>query len=213
MALFWTDGTQAKERLEGTYLMLGDDPVYILSVDSGHRPPMAYIANYRTGERNIAIDVAALGDCRKIPPLGWINLRNLGNPHAVYTERLPYRGRRHGLNPDGLRVADIVINSGGRNDGWTIDSIFSDKGYLDCVDGKYPSLQEILERLPMGMSTAFSRRNAVLHDKHGMMWLYRRSERIGLLSKDRLQLFPKFSFVTDELLESNIQEVVQIVEL
>lgn len=194
----WADQQQAVERLQGTYLMYGDDPVYFREIGRS----AFHIKNYRKGvEESVKPSDPAFHGFRKLPPLGWMNVRKGAAPYAVYLKRIPIRGRRHGLTNDSVSVQEVQGNTVIRSASLSFSHAIANPGYLDLVDRVYPSFEDTLEKTPKGSAVAFSRKLAIYKDYGGLSFLYRNAEQIGLISKASLYVFPETKFYVDELSE------------
>ena len=205
----WVDSAQAIDRLQGTYILYGNDPVYVHEI----RGDSILIKNFRTGtEHTVSLGDPLFHEYRKLPPMGWMNVRGRDAPSAVFLKRIPIRGRRHGLTTDGVVVQDVSNNTLVRSSSMNIGHALKNKGYLDLLDGHYPSLEETLEKTPKGCTVAFSRKFAIYKDYGGLSFLYRNAEQVGLVSKDTLYTFPDTDFYKEELTEQkafslNIKEL------
>lgn len=207
--MYWTDYAQAKDRVEGSFVMLNDDPVYIRAVGSAKVPLVAY-DNLRTGARESSTSIADFGDFRRLPPLGWVNLINTGRPMAAYLRREPIRGRKHGLSPDSVSIRifsrDTLIITRDHH----INDIFRDPGYCQGLDGDYPSFDDVYEKTPQGTGVAVSRKLLIYHDDNGMRWLYRHRERVGFVSKGKIQVFASKAYHLEDLREGSTLHAVTV---
>lgn len=198
MKFKWADIVQAQERIQGTYLMYGEDVAYVEEV----RSSSAIIQLMHNGERKtVKLEDDNWHDYRRLPPCGWVNVLNTAAPRCVLLSRIPARVRRHGLCNDVASFKEIADNVVSKSRDWNLSSIFSNPGYLGLLSNDYPDISEILEKLPRRASTAMSRKFAVYKDAGGVSWLYRKTEQIGFISRSSLNVFPDTSFYKDEILE------------
>ena len=203
--MYWTDTPQARDRVENSFVMLGNDPVYIRAIDGSQ----ATIDNTRTGERSVIKKLTDFGDFRALPPMGWVNLLLVGIPKAVYLARRPIRGRKHGVTGDGTIVYSFNndVLSGGRE--FMFSDVMHDKGYIATVDNDYPSYQEVFDNTPIGCGVAFSRSLLIYHDTSGMRWLYRHRERIGFVEKTTIKVFDNKTFYREALEAAGLSVTIQ----
>lgn len=205
----WADATQAAERLQGTFGLYGNDPVYFREIGRS----VVIIKNYRSQEEvQKKLDDPLFHGFRKLPPLGWMNVVGKGTPYAVFMKRVPIRGRRHGLYSDNVTVQEVQTNTVIRSPSMSFSNAIANRGYLDLLDGSYPSFEMVLEKTPKGVAVAFSRKLAIFKDYGGLAFLYRNAEQIGLISKSSLYVFPETKFYLDELSEEK-QIPLEIKEL
>ena len=200
MAFKWADTVQAQERLQGTFLMYGEEVVYIEEV----RASSAIIQLMSSDERKtVKLDDENWHDYRKIPPTGWINLLNVPTPRCVLLSRLPARVRRHGLTSDVVSQREISDNAVVKCRDHNLSLLFRNPGYKDLLVNSYPDVKEIVEKLPRRSSAAMSRKFAVYKDAGGVSWLFRRDEQVGFISRETLHVFPDTAFYKDEILEAS----------
>jgi hypothetical protein len=198
----WTDDAQANDRLSNTVMLFDGRPVYIDRASGG----LISIRNTDGSSwgpvNGVPFDDPRWNNFRGIPKLGWTNLVMTGRPEAVFLERIPVRNRRHGLCQDNtlMYTFDGVDINPSRT--YSLFDILANKGYLATLAGDYPSLPEIMERLPTGCCVAFSSSYAVLRDDGGVSWLYRNTTRIGFLSDSTVSCFQPKMYLTDEILET-----------
>jgi hypothetical protein len=194
----WADGTQAQERIQGTYLLFDKQLAYVQEI----RSSTATIVYTATGKsENVRLNDDRWNDFRDIPPLGWINIFLGGRPKAIFLKRIPVRGRRHGLTRECV-VSLILLEEGVSNNGApSFELVVTDEGYGCSIRGEYPSLEEILTRLPTGCSAAFSPKFAVFRSKTGLFWIYRNELNIGFIQNGTIQTFSEMKFAEEELFE------------
>lgn len=200
--MFWEDVVQAGERLTGTYIMYGDEPVKVQAVESRAEGPSATIENVKTGSRTRKLlSDPKFHDFHKLPPLGYINLIGFKKPVAVYTKRIPERSRSHGLRDNRVTVSLLDQNGLGTTFGINLASVLSDDGYKHRVEGFYPTAEEIVENLPEDCSAAFSPTYAIYKDAYGLFRLFRREGMVGLISHRGLRLTRETACYQEELIE------------
>ena len=197
--MFWTDINQARDRLEGSYFLLGNDPVYFERIREGE----TRVTNYRTGQAGVLVSLEDFGDFRKLPPLGWVNWTGGAETRAFYLYRVPMRNRQHGLSSNNCNAGGIENDLyRSRSNRVSFDNVLTNDGYLEAVDGIFPEPGEILEHLQKGQEAAFSMKYAISCDSRGLFWLWRKTDCLGLILKDSIRLLPGQNCYRDELAET-----------
>lgn len=206
--IFWTDTTQARERLNNTVVMYDGKPVIVLDVldggDFADRIPRAYIQYCDpalAGEpQRKKLNSPKFNKFRDIPPLGWLNCPKNG---AMFLERKATRSRLHGLCES--NVTCWTFHSEGSYElyryegGWK--RTYPTTAFIESCNDVFPSLEEILLVIKENSSIAFSRKFAVYRDDLGLRWLYRNEQRIGLFPNAKsLCLISKFKFYREEIM-------------
>lgn len=203
---FWTDTQQAQERLEGSLVLYGREPVTLRNIREGEeggspRVDVTYCATPRTPAVQKRLDSPKFNRFRSLPIIGWVNSPT-GQP--VFLERRVIRARAHGLNDSNVTVFDL----GGKeyliqpSRDFSFRDIWTTSGFVDSVKGDFPSLEDVLVHIKEKTIIAYSRRYAVLRDTLGIRWLYRNTERIGLFTgNDTLLLLQSTSFYKEEIME------------
>lgn len=208
--MFWTDVTQAQERLQGTFVCYDKKPFFIERVD--HRddkggPCAVGVPSSSNGKvKVLSLSDEKWNDFRDLPVLGWFNYIPFGSDiiQPVLIERKAVNSRSHGINGNNTRLY-ILERDGVKQYPRSFDLMpyFSNEGYQETsVDERgYPNLSTILAALddtPGGV--AFSRKFCVVVTAEGMKWLVRRDKKIGFFTgTDSLNLFPKMGFYKEEL--------------
>lgn len=201
---FWTDQDQARDRLVGSYVKYGTGLFVVSAVEKRGKSLEAY--GYDPHDPNQTSVTCPLSDpnfkeFRELPPLGWVNVTMLGKPHAVYLERIPVRQRGHGLSNNNVSVRDLIRGEAVKSDRMNAQMVFNDAGYKLCLDGVYPSLEEVLDKVPVGSVVAVSNKFAICNDRHGLKWLYRGNLRIGMVSGSSLTLLHGMSCYREDIAE------------
>jgi hypothetical protein len=203
-SMFWTDATQAAERLTGSHILYGDAPVYVMEV-TGRGEPQATIRTWPEGGlTQVKLADPKFHKFRKLPPLGWVNYSK--NKMAVLLERRPIRGRTHGLADNNTLVGsfdtenEILVY---RN--YSYSHIAKDPAYVEICKTGYPRLKDVLQHVREGTSIAFSPMYAIYRDQLGLRWLYRSKDKIGIFSDVENFLLPtKFRHFREELRDSSV---------
>ena len=208
----WADTDQAVDRLVNTYVMYGDRPVYILEVRSKTITFCDAGFGSDKSQKKVMIDDPEWKDFRVLPPLGWFNTYTTDVPRAIYMKRVPLRNRRHGLINDGVVCRGLYNQELLRDFSGVFQTCIADEGYLATITGEYPSIEEILEKLPKGCSAAASRKFAVSRDDAaGLFWLWRGDVEVGFLSKGNgFTPLDSFGHVVDELKETKGFESIRV---
>lgn len=221
---FWTDHVQAGERLNGTFILLGDDPIYVRGVvppttSDDACPSMDYNPSGGGSKARVRLDDPLFGRFRKLPVLGWVNCEK--SRTGVLLERKPIRNRQHGLSDSNTMVGELggqgmgadpyVIRWKTRDQAFT--NVATDPGYASACKGEFPKLGEVITHIRPTSTIAISNLFAIFRDEEGLRWLYRLNHRIGVVSgADSLLLMDKYKFMKEELTEDPIISVQHIRE-
>lgn len=204
--IFWTDATQARERLTNTVVLYNGEPVIIIDVLNGEdfddRVPRAYMdycGKDGKPERK-RLDSPKFNKFRDLPPLGWLNDGKYG---AVLLERKAARSRAHGLCDTNVFVRHFLKDYGydlcRMDGGWK--RFYTTEGFIESCKDVFPTLEEVLLNVKENSGIAFSRKFAVYRDDLGLRWLYRNEQRIGLFPNSKsLSLISKFKFYLEEIM-------------
>lgn len=209
---FWESLEQARERLRGSYVLYGDAPFYVEDVTASDRGMYIIGNNVRRGAREKkSADDPLFNMFRTLPPLGWCNLLShpglsITRPKAVYTTRVPNRGRSHGLVTNRIRIRGLVGGTWQR-EGFSFESVVCNPGYHEGISGIFPTMEETLENLQPSCTVAISKKFAINRDSDKLFWLYRNSEKLGLLGKQEIKLFPSNVCFREELSASSLISV------
>lgn len=199
--MFWEDVAQAVDRLTGTYVMYGDDAVYVDRVEARPDGPSARISFPGGGSAWKLLTDDAFHDFHKLPPMGYVNVVGAGKPMAVLLTRYPERSRSHGIKSGKVAVADLTDKGLVGSRIFDFASVVRDKGYSYRIAGIYPSISEIVEKLEEGCSAAFDSKYAVVKDSFGLLRLFRRNAPVGLLNENGLHLSKTAMFYREEISE------------
>lgn len=209
---FWTDLQQAQERLSGTVVLYDNFPVHISQIEGADDGvPRAYINQCGAegrGETPLRkrLDSPKFSRFRELPKLGWAN--SLGEkPYAVLLSRNIRNSRSHGLSNNNVTL--LVSSFDPSNHlfsltpvGITFDRFMYNDGFVALHKGQYPSLEKTLMSIGERRSIAFSPIFAVLRDRNGLRWLYRKEEPIGVFTGvDSLNLFTSKSYLREEIMD------------
>lgn len=214
---FWESVEQARERLESSYLMYGNDPVYTHRIENRGGIPSANITSSTPGSEirgdGLWKDLAdpAFHSFHKLPPLGYVNLRNIGQPTAAFLYRRPEVSRAHGLRNGRIDVGGPYGTIYRRSEVYDFSGILSNLGYRDRLEGTYPTASEIVEKLPNGASAAFSPTFAVSRDAFGNRYLWRRQTLVGTLSEGVTLLRPDTRCYAEELSELPAHDIQNVI--
>ena len=217
--IFWTDTTQARERLAGTVVLYDGLPVYVYDVEDGDnfddripRANITFCGDTEGKRQRKRLDSPKFNKFRSLPELGWVNHPKYG---AIYLARRAARTRLHGLNS--ANVKGIFFYNAPEYGTITYerawDALYNSSYFTDACADKYPPLEAVLLNVQEGSAVAFSRKFAVYRDTLGLRWLYREGERIGIFTNaNSLNLIEKFKFYREEIMSErkftldNIQE-------
>ena len=211
---FWTDAGQAEERLRGSFILFDNQAVLVEAI-RGNRgeTPLATISIYPEGKReNISLADPRFNRFRIPLPQGWVN--NLYHKRAFFVSRMPNRSRTHGMLRGNVRVATISkegVMSGGGD--YSFETIVVDPQYKAAINGEYPPLALLLDKIRSGTCVAFSKDLCLFRDNDGIRWLFLGEDRVGLFSgTDTLLLLSAFSYVREQLIEAREFTVNNITE-
>lgn len=206
----WADAEQASSRLRGTYVMYDDDVFYINRVHAPSTGLAAEGQHIRTGKgASYPLDDPNFHGFRKLPPLGWVNLCGVDRPTAMYLRRLPARSNPHGLKNGRISCHELVKGSWNPSRSHDFSGIVKDRGYRMGLDGDYPTPAEIMEKLRVPTTVAFSRLFAISRNLEGEFSLYRRADRVGSLREGEIVVGKGTEWCKEEL-ESTLPEGLTI---
>jgi hypothetical protein len=205
--MFWTDATQAQERLAGTVISYDKKPVLIenIRVDAnGKDAADCFILGKNSKRTLIPLEDDKWNNFRDLPKLGWFNYVGEGNKIVpIHLERRAINTRQHGLSNNNVTSVRASLAGVERDRYFNLIDYLGSTGYLETTetDEAYPKLSQILMSLddtPAGV--AFSPRFCVIVTEEGMKWLFRKNRRIGFFTgTDSLNLFPRNGFYKEEL--------------
>jgi hypothetical protein len=195
----------AQMRLQNTIVLYDKAPVYITKIGNvgpGDPKPdtfrvYAFPLPYNKKDR-VALDPFADEENQKqlrkfisskkfdlAPfPMGFVNR----DGQVYYTSRAPRRQQKQGLSEGTFTVRSLL--PGGRPFGFM--DAFSSQEFADCVNGKYPSLEEATEMLKQEeiRAVAFCRTFALVKDPEleDLIYLYHKEVKVGFILEDQLKL-------------------------
>lgn len=133
--------------------------------------------------------------------LGFINMNEsrfgeAAENRALFSARRPVRMSRSGLTGENFVAKALYgsLNREGRSqtEGIDFSHIVNTRSFCDMVRGRYPSFSECFDYVrsnrAAGSSMAFDRKWALSREDSGLIWLYRDSEKVGLMSERGLIL-------------------------
>ena len=215
--IFWTDATQAQERLVSTVILYDNEPVYVDGIVQANRDddsptiPRAQIRQCGVAKLSVKSSRKILNSpkferFRKLPNIGWLNM--VANPKTgpLFVSRRPVAGSRlHGLANANIRVENFVVNGdnffldGG---GYNLGNIMYDQGFCDMHHGRYPTLAAVLANIKEGTGIAYSLDFCVWRDAVGIRWLFHKTNKVGIFTGvDTLNLFTKFSYLRETIMD------------
>jgi hypothetical protein len=183
-------------------------------VDEVIREPLGFNGYELPMTRDSHIKNVPLGKIETIVDLGYVNLEDFRKfSGALYVERTPARSPRQGLtsNNTSLRYPSLMKESPATFN-ITVERLVtlhaSSGAFIDMVTGKYPSLEECLEKLALGRagSWAFSPHFAVVSDDfRGDFVLDYRGSACGWFTKtNEVSLTKNFEYLKESLHDLNI---------
>lgn len=209
--MFWTDITQAQERVQGTWVMYDGEPVFISRIyeEDGIIKCMIHPPGEKESGTQKRMDSPKFRRFRELPELGWMNSELKGGiPIPILISRVVVTTRTHGLNANNIQIGQLYFGNGNElppnitnTAMYSIGHLQKDTGFASMQAGKYPSLMAVLEKIQPGTSLAYSLHYCISKDLLGIRWLYRDAVRVGLFSNnDTLNLLPKHSYLRDEIM-------------
>lgn len=205
---------EASMRLGGTVVLYDGEPVYINEVRHEEDLPKGEI--FRVLLTRLPVSHDAKVD-RKFISSGKFDLTplrmgfaNLADGHAYFLSRNTARQNRQGLSERSLTVEGLDPNRPPAR--WK--NIIYDKGFVDCVHGKYPSMEDAIKLLTdqPGKSVAISREYALKShsEMEGLLILHHKLREVGFMStSDKVfKVGKKFRFLKEELADRNIPCVI-----
>ena len=201
---FWTDTDQAIERLCSSVVLYDDKPVYVVEITRGEDTPKGVIYFCADPEQKLVkklLNSPKFSRFRELPKLGWCNL---SYSQAVFLNRRVSVGRSHGLTAGNITVYEARhtddSSSVSVSQRFSFDNVMNDQGFVECHEGVYPKLSDVLINIRENSTIAYSRTFAVLRDYQGLRWLYRGLEKVGLFSgADTLNLLQKYNYLREEI--------------
>jgi hypothetical protein len=134
--------------------------------------------------------------------MGYLNFKG----KALYASRSPVRQNQQGLNAKTLKLTNM---RGNREDDVSFASVIASQGFVDMVNGKYPTFADVGDLLGDAehSSVAISRTFALAidHDLEALLLMHK-GVKCGIALKDdkALRLPPKFHFLRHEAEECRI---------
>ncbi len=208
---FWTDDQQAAERLAETFILKGDEVVYVQTVEAGQIYHKTLPSGALQAEK---LDSPVWNKFRKLPPLGWLNVSTNKFVGAVYMRRRAVRSRSHGLNNTNIQVFGFHGNGGvlAGERLLSMTAIYGAGLYKD--PDQYPGFRDVFAVLKTDSSAALSSKFAIYKDAGGLVWLYRKRRRIGLIPDvATVLLFRGENFYREDILANHNILPVEVREL
>lgn len=211
--MFWTDLTQANERLRGTFILYDNSrPFYVEQAIENDKGKACLYGYFCKSEGKISYQYIPLDDekwnnFRTLPPLGWFNFITKDKTIIpVYLKRRAINTRTHGLTHNNSYT--LTFRKGydkpSKSESVIFNNVFQNQGYIERCEDKnnYPLCSEIVNSITENEGCAFSSLFCVFMSNEGIRWLFRKNQRIGLFTGvDTLTLFPKFSYLVEEITE------------
>lgn len=207
MTMFWTDAAQATERLVGTFVLLGDEPVYVESIRTNNS---AVVRRYNQDNTlEVPLDDKRFHRFRKLPKVGWFNSER--RAEALFFDRRPVRSRLHGLGRHNVTVLRVGAELQQADASYDREAL--DPGYHAANKDDYPSLEQVVTNLQERSTMALSPMYAVRRDDLGLRWLFRAKDKVGIFpDANTLLLVGKYNYLREELTESPIITTAKIQE-
>ena len=203
--MFWHNNDQARQRLAGTAVMFGDDPVLF----NGDVLENCSVRNIRTG-KTMAVNLNddAFANFRRLPKVGFVNY-----PGGLFhLRRIPVRTQVHGLCRTNVKVLGWSVNRF-RNDVANFNTVIDKYGkyYAEACREEFPSFAEAIQYVSREQPVAFSDRHAVVMLPGGDKSLIRDDDSIGVVTSDGTCLLPKRNLCyREELLEKGVPSILEL---
>jgi hypothetical protein len=202
---FWTDTTQARERLQGSVVVYDGRPVYVAEIVDHDSEPKAIIINCddpgQTRTRKL-LSSPKFKKFRELPKQGFVNMEN--KVGLCIVRRRVTSTRVHGLFESNTSVDWVNIDEDkgvvfGRGGSFG-NGIWTDPGFTNAHLGNYPTMESIIRSLKPGTGCAYNNQYAVIRDHAGYRCLYRLDQRVGIIvDANTLLLTEKTRFLREEL--------------
>lgn len=199
--MFWTDATQAQERLTNSVLCYDKKPVYIDRIDGEGALVIPLEGSSKV--KKVSLEDEKWNNFRDLPKLGWMNYVHNDKVSPVFLERRAINSRSHGLTTQNTCAYLLSSDGLSKEKYGSFTEYLKNPGYHETLEDEaaYPKLSEILMALgdtPSGI--AFSSKFCAIVTSEGMKWLFRKTRRIGFFTgTDSLNLFPKNGYYKEEL--------------
>lgn len=117
--------------------------------------------------------------------MGFLNYFEDGAKNCMFTSRQTARRNRQGLTKDTFAAHTVD----GQQKNLDLRICSGRESFAEMVNGIYPSFDEAVDALTPNSAVAFDRNYAVRMDPTGLVTLYRKKERIGLIRKDTKEVY------------------------
>lgn len=169
-------------RLEGTVCLWKGEPYYVTLRNGYGMPPLGHEEvnllsindsnKIKTKGSYITVNYTEDDFVYRCIELGYMNY----DGSAYFLGRMPNREFHQGLSENNIYDAEGKIRN---RSGW-----FGSKSLYDCILGKHPTLDEVMERIGDVESIAFDRNFAVAKLDRKRLLLKHRGQVIGWMSAD-----------------------------
>jgi hypothetical protein len=191
-------------RLNNTVVLYDNEPVYITGVGAVgagdpkpdifrvYAQPLPYVGGGKFGGRILPDgkeeQMRKFISSKKFDlapfPMGFVNKKG----HVHYTSRAPRRQQKQGLS-DATFTSQCLLPHVRALD---FTTAISSQEFVDCIKGKYPSVQEATEMLKDDnvKSVAFCRTFALVKDAEidDLIYLYHKMNKVGFILEQQLKL-------------------------
>lgn len=216
--MFWTDRTQASERLNRSYVMKDGLPFYCSEVLEEDGEVKALGRSFDGSKSKVADTFHSLsdegfGNFRQLPPLGWSNTYTDRGVIPTHLSRRSVVTRTHGLNRNNTLVSGLEQGVVSGSMSFNLDTIMRNAGYIETINrpDRFPALSDILLNCSENQSYAFSPTFCVYRDSNGLRWLYRHKDHIGFFAGvNTLSLFDKTAGFQEELRDTETFDIETI---
>lgn len=199
---FWTDGTQATERLQDT--VINYDGKAVLVVGCGEES----ISIRNTVNKKVLVPMSdpKWNKFRDVPRSGWYNAEIRGFPYtgAVYVRRASVRTRSHGLSRNNSTVYFFDPQRGlYQSRDYNIKSIIHNEVFYESQAGEYPQFEAAYNVLREGSGLALCPLYCLSRDMNDGRALWRKRKKVGIvLTPDTIHLHRKYSYLREEILDT-----------
>ena len=205
----------ANMRLSGTIVLYDGKPVYIREVGALAEGEGKNGDIYRVYIKELPIKPNDRGayerkfiSSKKFDlapfPMGFMNT---ASGKAVYLSRAPRRQQKQGLSEATLSQY-VVGDLSGQGRLVRFADLTSSQQFVDCINGKYPSVAEATKMVAEGAdSVAFSRVFAIARDKSlpELIYLYHKKDKVGFIMDGKLKLSAKGRCLRESLNEVGVR--------
>lgn len=213
MGTFYKTREDAEFRLHGTIVGYNGSPVLVNRVrtrthkKTGEEIIVLAVAGHPFGgtSREIRLDDPGFDKFRPVK-LGFLNFFERNITSCSWAERAPVRRSKQGLAGESFRCSTLLESMR-----LELGTVQSSEGFLEMIEGRYPSYDEAIDRLVPNSAIAVSRQFAVSMGSNGMISLHYGRENVGVVFRGQLYLRSDQQYLLESIIEEpNLPSNVEI---